>query len=54
MAGSDTLMSDRLGGLCLSVDDFVEREKLTLQALDQRSIPSVLLGGGGYTKERKV
>lgn len=54
VAGSDTLMSDRLGGLCLSVDDFVTRETLTVQALSQRNIPSVMLGGGGYTKESAV
>ncbi|MEM9102693.1 MAG: histone deacetylase [Pseudomonadota bacterium] len=51
VAGTDTLMSDKLGRLCLTVDDLVAREKLTLQALSQRSIPSVILGGGGYSKE---
>ena len=50
VAGTDTLMSDKLGGLCLSIDDVAEREKLTLQALSRRSIPTVLLGGGGYSK----
>jgi len=28
-----------------------EREKITLQALSQRSIPTVMLGGGGYSKD---
>src|SRR5690554_907649 len=51
VAGTDTLMSDKLGGLCLSIDDVAEREKLTLQALGQRSIPTVMLGGGGYSKD---
>jgi histone deacetylase 11 len=51
VAGTDTLMSDKLGGLCLSIDDVAEREKLTLQALRQRSIPTVMLGGGGYSKD---
>lgn len=51
VAGTDTLMSDKLGGLCLSIDDVAEREKLTLQALSQRSIPTVMLGGGGYSKD---
>lgn len=51
VAGTDTLMSDKLGGLCLSIDDVAEREKLTLQALNQRSTPTVMLGGGGYSKD---
>jgi len=51
VAGTDTLMSDKLGGLCLSIDDVAEREKLTLQALSKHSIPTVMLGGGGYSKD---
>ncbi len=51
VAGSDTLMSDKLGGLCLTIDEVAEREKLTLQALQKRAILSVILGGGGYSKE---
>ncbi len=51
VAGTDTLKCDKLGGLGLSIDDVVEREKLTIQALKDRSIPTVVLGGGGYSKE---
>lgn len=51
VAGTDVLMSDKLGGLCLSIEDVAEREKITVQALSQRSIPTVLLGGGGYSKD---
>ncbi|NJM33054.1 MAG: histone deacetylase [Limnobacter sp.] len=51
VAGTDTLMSDKLGGLCLGIDDVAEREKRTLQALGQRSVPAVMLGGGGYSKD---
>ncbi len=51
VAGTDTLISDKLGGLCLNIEDVAAREKLTLQALNQRSIPSVILGGGGYSKD---
>ena len=51
VAGTDTLLSDKLGGLCLSIDDVAAREKLTLNALSQRSIPTVILGGGGYSKD---
>ena len=51
IAGTDTLSGDKLGGLCLSIDDVAEREKFTLQALSQRAIPTVMLGGGGYSKD---
>lgn len=51
VAGSDTLMSDKLGGLCLNIEDIEQREKATLQALSSRSIPTVVLGGGGYSKD---
>lgn len=51
VAGTDTLKSDRLGGLRLDIDDVAERENRTLQALRLRAIPTVLLGGGGYSKD---
>lgn len=51
VAGTDVLTCDRLGGLCLSIDDVVKREKLTVQALRERNIPAVILGGGGYSKD---
>lgn len=51
VAGTDVLTSDKLGGLCLTTEDVVEREKLTIGALKKRSIPSVLLGGGGYSRD---
>ncbi|GLR69272.1 histone deacetylase family protein [Agaribacter marinus] len=51
VAGTDTLLSDKVGGLCLDIDDVAEREKLTLTALKQRGIPTVILGGGGYSKD---
>lgn len=51
VAGTDVLTSDKLGGLCLTTEDVVEREKLTIRALKKRSIPSVILGGGGYSRD---
>lgn len=51
VAGTDTLISDKLGGLCLSIDDITKRENMTLKALSRRSIPTVILGGGGYSKD---
>lgn len=54
VAGTDVLASDALGGLCLTVDDIVEREKMTIEVFKQRNIPAVILGGGGYSKESAV
>jgi histone deacetylase 11 len=51
VAGTDVLLSDKLGGLCLSIDDVVEREKVTLKTLSRLNVPTVILGGGGYSKE---
>ncbi len=51
VAGTDVLDTDRLGGLHLSKADVTERERLTLQALDERGIPTVMLGGGGYSRD---
>ena len=50
VAGTDTLTKDKLGGLCLSIADVAEREKLTFQVLEKLSIPAVILGGGGYSR----
>ncbi|MFC4878296.1 hypothetical protein [Microbulbifer halophilus] len=51
VAGTDVLTSDKLGGLCLTTEDVVERERLTVRALKKRSTPAVLLGGGGYSRD---
>ncbi len=51
VAGTDVLASDKLGRLFLTIDDVIQREKMTLDALKQRDIPTVMLGGGGYSKE---
>lgn len=51
VAGTDVLTSDKLGGLCLTTEDVVERERMTVRALEKRSIPSVILGGGGYSRD---
>lgn len=51
IAGTDVLATDPLGGFNLSVDDCVERDKIVLEKLKQLGIPSVVLGGGGYSKD---
>lgn len=50
VAGTDVLLGDKLGGLCLTIEDIVKREKLTLETLSKNYIPTVMLGGGGYSK----
>lgn len=51
VAGTDVLASDKLGGLKLSENDVVEREKITVKFLKEKKIPSVILSGGGYSKD---
>ncbi|WP_444910785.1 histone deacetylase family protein [Microbulbifer sp. TRSA005] len=50
VAGTDPLINDKLGGLCLTIEDIAERERSTVNALSERAIPTVILGGGGYSK----
>jgi len=51
VAGTDVLATDKLGGMLLTQDDVVQREKLTLTTLKSLAIPAVFLGGGGYSKD---
>jgi len=51
VAGTDTLMTDKLGGLCLTIDEVAKREEMTLKSLAEHAIPTVVLGGGGYSKD---
>ena len=51
VAGTDVLQSDPLGGLKLSIDDCVLRDRQVLDRLDVLSIPAVVLGGGGYGRD---
>lgn len=50
IAGTDVLASDPLGGFKLSVKDCAKRDALIFEKLKALSIPSVFLGGGGYSK----
>jgi histone deacetylase 11 len=51
IAGTDVLRVDPLGGLGLTMDDCVARDKMVLEKLRSLSIPFVVLGGGGYSKD---
>ncbi len=51
VAGTDTIHSDMLGCLKLTIDDVAEREKTTHNALEKRGVPTVLTGAGGYSQD---
>ncbi len=51
VAGTDVLASDPLGRLGLSIPECVERDKLVYEKLQSLSIPTVFVGGGGYSSE---
>lgn len=51
IAGSDVLVSDKLGGFRLSVEDTTNRDSLICERLMAISTPFVFLGGGGYSKQ---
>lgn len=50
-AGTDILAGDPLGGLNVSFEDVVKRDRMILEALEKRGIPTVVLTSGGYSKE---
>jgi len=45
------LGTDPLGGMNLSVDSIIQREIMTYRKLQEKEIPAVFLGGGGYSKD---
>lgn len=50
-AGTDVYLHDPLGGLGLSANTILQRDLFVAQELRKRSIPSVMLLSGGYTRE---
>ena len=51
VAGTDVLNIDPLGGLGLGIVDCVTRDRLVLERLRALSVPAVVTGGGGYSKD---
>ncbi len=49
--GADVLMGDPLGAMSLTPDELLERDTLTVDALAERSIPTVTTASGGYAKD---
>ena len=54
VAGTDVLTSDPLGGMKLSLDDCLERDKLVFNKMKELAIPAVFLSGGGYSSKSAV
>ena len=54
VAGTDVVATDPLGGLRLSIKDVVARDKMVVDKLHTLSIPTVVLGGGGYSADSAV
>lgn len=54
VAGTDVLKGDKLGGLSLTLNDIETRELLTVTTLKEHKIPTVMLSGGGYSKESAI
>lgn len=50
-AGTDILEGDPLGGLKVSFDQVIERDRFVIQQLVERNIPTVVMTSGGYTKD---
>lgn len=51
VAGTDVLSTDKLGGMNLSLNDIEKREVITVNRLKELEIPTVILSGGGYSKQ---
>lgn len=50
-AGTDVLAGDPLGNLSISADAIFQRDLFVVKELRDRSIPTVMLLSGGYTRE---
>lgn len=48
-AGNDVLDSDPLGGLSISFEGVIKRDKFVIEELSKREIPTVVMTSGGYT-----
>ena len=50
-AGTDIVAGDPLGGLNISPQAILERDKFVVEELRRRQVPTVMLLSGGYTKQ---
>lgn len=49
-AGTDIYRDDTLGGMSVSADGVLERDRFVLDELGRRGIPTVMLPSGGYSR----
>jgi acetoin utilization deacetylase AcuC-like enzyme len=49
-AGVDTLSSDRLGRLALTLEDLAQRDRIVFSEASRRGIPITVTMGGGYSQ----
>lgn len=50
-AGTDIVYSDKLGGLNISYDAVIERDKFVIDQLRALNIPTVIMTSGGYSQD---
>ena len=50
-AGNDILDIDPLGGLSVSYEGVIKRDKFVIDKLTKRGLPTVVMTSGGYTKQ---
>jgi histone deacetylase 11 len=50
-AGTDVFAGDKLGGLCLSTDDVLDRDLFVIQEFRRHKLPFVMLLSGGYSQQ---
>jgi len=48
IAGTDVLSDDPMGDFCLSVEGLFKRDKMVMELLKNKNIPTVITTGGGY------
>jgi histone deacetylase 11 len=53
-AGTDILAGDPIGGLAVSAEGIIERDRIVVDALSDRRIPTVIVTSGGYTHHSHV
>jgi len=53
IAGADPHVNDRFGQMCLQDADLRQRDHHVLDVLKKRRLPTVLLYGGGYNRDRE-
>jgi len=51
LAGSDPLRGDKLGGLAVSHEGLIERDRLVIEEARRRGIPVAVVMAGGYGRE---